>query len=117
MFFLVKSMIFCLSITIVIECFVAFILKVKDLKDYINIITVNFMTNPLVVSIPVYFNIIYGVKYRNIAYYLLEIFAIISEGYVYKKYLKYNKINPFIFSFILNIISCLAGEIWCYRFW
>lgn len=111
MFFLVKNMIFCLFITIVIECAVAFILKVRNLKDYLNIIIVNFMTNPLVVSIPVYFNIMYGIKYRNIAYYFLELFAVISEGYIYKKYLKYNKINPFIFSCILNLTSFLTGEI------
>lgn len=110
MFFLAKNMVFCLCITIIIECIVAFILKVNELKDYFNIIIVNCMTNPLVVSVPVYFNIMYGIKYRNIAYYVLEIFAIISEGYIYKKYLKYRKINPFIFSFILNAISCLAGE-------
>lgn len=111
MFFLVKNMIFCLIITIIIECTVAFILKVRNLKDFFNIIIVNFMTNPLVVSIPVYLNIMYGIKYRNIAYYFLELFAMFSEGYVYKKYLKYDKINPFILSFVLNLTSFLSGEI------
>lgn len=111
MFFLLKDMIFCLSITIIIESVVAFIIGIRNKKDFINIVIVNCMTNPLVVSIPVYFNILYGSDYRNIAYVLLEIFAFISEGLVYYKVLNYRKINPFLVSIILNGFSLLAGEL------
>lgn len=111
MFILHKYMIICLTLTIIIEGIVAFFIKVRDKKDFVNIILVNCMTNPLVVTIPIYLNISYGYTYGMISYLLLEIFAVISEGYIYKKYLNYNKINPFIFSFILNFISFALGEI------
>ncbi len=111
MYILHKYMIICLFLTIIIEGIVAVLLKVRDKKDFINIILVNCMTNPLVVTIPMYLNISYSYIYGMISYFLLEVFAVISEGYVYKKYLNYTKINPFLFSFILNFISFLLGEI------
>ena len=44
----------CLFFTILIELIVALILKVRDKKDILNIILVNTMTNPLLVSLTVY---------------------------------------------------------------
>lgn len=111
MFFLVKNMIFCLTATILIECIVAILLKIRSKKDFLNIILANIMTNPLVVSIPVYFNILYGIHLRNVSYYILEIYAVITEAIIYKKFLKYNRINPFIISIILNGISFVLGEL------
>ena len=63
MFFLVKNMIICLVATILIECIVAILLRIRNKKDIINIILANILTNPLVVSIPVYLNILYGIYY------------------------------------------------------
>lgn len=104
-------MVKCLICTIIIEYLVSIILKIKDKKDLLNIVLVNIMTNPLVTSIPVYFNIKYGLIQRHIVLIILEIFTIISEGFVYKKYLNYKKINPYILSIILNASSYLLGEV------
>ena len=104
-------MIRCLFLTIVIELTMAILLKVKDKKDLINIVLVNVITNPIVVTIPVYFNLKYGVLERNIVLYLLEILTVITEGAIYKKVLNYKKINPFILSLILNFSSYAIGEI------
>lgn len=111
MFFLYKYIFFCLLITILIEISLAFLLKVRDKKDLINIALVNMMTNPLVVAIPTYLNFAKGYNYSMFSYYALELFAVISEGYVYSKYLNYKKINPYLLSFILNLTSFLLGEI------
>ena len=111
MFFLVKNMIICLTATILIECIVAILLRIRNRKDIINIILANILTNPLVVSIPVYFNILYGIYFRNIAYIILEICAVIAEAIIYKKFLKFDKINPFVISIILNIASFGIGEL------
>ena len=46
-----------LVLTIIIEVAVALSLKVRDKKDLLNIVLVNFLTNPLVVSISVFFNL------------------------------------------------------------
>ena len=104
-------MIKCLSITIVIEIIVSLLLKIRDKKDILNIVLVNIVTNPLVVAIPVYVNITYGLLERHIVILILEIFAVLYEGFIYKKYLHLKKINPFIISLILNLSSYLIGEV------
>ena len=106
-----KIIIVCLVSTIIIELLIALLLKVRDKKDILNILLVNVMTNPLLVTITMYINILYGLKYRNILIYPLEILVVLSEGFVYKKYLKYKKINPYVLSLILNISSYLIGLI------
>ena len=102
-------MVRCLLLTIIVETIVAIALGVRNKKDILNIILVNIVTNPIVVSVPVYFNVRYGVLERNIILSILEIATVITEGYVYKKVLNYKKINYFILSLILNIASCLVG--------
>lgn len=102
-------MLIALTVTIIIEVVVAIILKVKDKKDYLNIILVNIITNPLVAIIPFYLNIHYGIAARNICLAIMEIWAVLLEGYIYRKYLKYDKINPYVFSLILNITSYSLG--------
>jgi len=104
-------MIRCLLCTIIIEIIVGIILKIKDKKDLINIVLVNILTNPLVVSLPIYVLYKYGIYYKNIIFILLEFLTLFIEGYIYKKSLKYNKINPFIISLILNGSSYYLGEI------
>ena len=99
-----------LVLTIIIEVFVALILKVRNKKDLINITLANIVTNPLVVSIPVYFNIKYGVLERNIVLCILEIGTVFIEGLIYMKVLDYKRINPFVLSLILNLSSYLIGE-------
>lgn len=108
-YYLPMNMAICLSITIIIEVLVAFGFKVRQGKDFVNIVLVNVLTNPLVVTVPFYFNIYYGVIYRHIALLILEVLATLVEGFVYKKYLKFDKINPYLFSLILNISSYLIG--------
>lgn len=100
----------CLILTIVIEFIVASILKVKDKKDLLNVVLVNCLTNPIVVSFPVYFNIKYGIFERRVCLIILEILTLIVEGIIYKKYLKFKKINPYILSLILNSSSYIIGE-------
>lgn len=104
-------MLICLICTIIIETTIGYLLGIKDKKDLIVIILVNIMTNPLVTSISTYFNVEYSQKARIISLIFLELFAFISEGYIYKKTLKYNKKNPYIISMILNICSYTLGLI------
>lgn len=100
----------CLLFTILIELIVALILGVRDKKDILNIILVNIMTNPLLVSVTVY--ITYNRIFNRIAsIVILELLIVIIEGFTYKKVLKYKKINPFILALILNFSSYFIGEI------
>ena len=107
-------MIKCLLYTIIIELIIAFVLQVKDKKDIKTIVLVNILTNPtnpIVVLVPTLVYIKYGYIYRNIVLYLLEIITVLTEGLIYYKLFKYKKLNPFIFSLLLNLSSYLIGEI------
>lgn len=108
-YFLPVGMIICLSLTIAIETFIALLFKIKNIKDFINITLANLITNPLVVSICFYFNIYHGLLISNIIMAILEIIAILVEGFIYKKYLKFDKINPYVLSLILNLTSYVIG--------
>ncbi len=106
-----KYMAICLSLTIIVEVIVGLICGIRDKKDIINVLLVNVLTNPLVVSIPVLVLIRYGVKNYYIVFYLLEVLTVFVEGFIYLKVLKYRKINSFILSLLLNLSSFLLGKI------
>lgn len=103
-------MVKCLVFTIIIEVTIAFILGHRK-KDLLNVLLVNILTNPIVSSVPVYFNVKFGLKYRNISLFVLELLVLVVEGFIYKKYLNRKKINPYLLSLILNGASYFIGVI------
>lgn len=105
------TMLRCLFTTLIIETILAFILGVRDKKDFINIVLVNILTNPLVVSMSIYINIRYGVQIRDIWIIFLELSVFIIEGCIYLKVMNYKKINAFVISLLLNFSSYFIGEI------
>lgn len=101
-------MLICLSSTIMIELIMSLLLGIRNKKDILNVILVNIMTNPLVVSIIMY--ITYNRLFNTtISIIILEILVILTEGFTYKKVLTFDKINPYVLSFILNISSYFIG--------
>lgn len=100
----------CLLITIVVECGIAFILGYRK-RDLLNVLLVNILTNPLLNSLVIYVNVYYGLKYRNIVLYILEVIVLIVEGMIYQKYLEKRKINGYLLSLILNVSSYVIGLI------
>lgn len=103
-------MLICLSSTIVIELIMSLLLGIRNKKDILNVILVNIMTNPLVVSILMY--ITYNRLFNTtISIIMLEILVILTEGFTYKKVLTFDKINPYVLSLILNISSYFIGEL------
>lgn len=101
-------MLICLSSTIVIELIMSLLLGMRNKKDILNVILVNIMTNPLVVSILMYmtYNRLFN---TTISIIILEILVILTEGFTYKKVLTFDKINPYVLSLILNISSYFIG--------
>lgn len=104
-----KIMLVSLLCTIVIESVIAYLLGVRSKRDFVNIILVNILTNPLVVSISFSTNILFGVEYKNIVLLILEFSALITEGFIYNKYLEHRKLNPYLISLILNFASYSIG--------
>lgn len=101
-------MLICLSSTIVIELIMSLLLGIRNKKDILNVILVNIMTNPLVVSILMY--ITYNRLFNTtISIIILEILVILTEGFAYKKVLTFDKINLYVLSLILNISSYFIG--------
>ena len=101
-------MLICLSSTIVIELIMSLLLGIRNKKDILNVILVNIMTNPLIVSIIMYitYNRIFN---TTISIIILEILVVLIEGFTYKKVLTFDKINPYVLSLILNISSYFIG--------
>ena len=103
-------MLICLSSTIMIELIMSLLLGIRNKKDILNVILVNIMTNPLVVSILMY--ITYNRLFNTtISIIILEILVILTEGFTYKKVLTFDKINPYVLSLILHISSYFIGRV------
>ena len=101
----------CLILTIIIELVGGLILGIRNKKDIINVILVNIVTNPIVVSIPILVYLYFGYDYERLSLYILEVITLFVEGFIYLKVLNYKKINPFLISLILNLSSYLIGEL------
>lgn len=97
-----------LLLTVFIELSVAFILGQRK-RELLNIALANSITNPIVVVVPVFFNIVRGVHARNIALGLLEIATVFIESIIYGKCNKNAKIKSLELSFWLNSASFLIG--------
>ncbi len=102
-------MILCLTITIFVEVMVALILKIHNKTDILNVVLVNILTNPLLVSLLYLVFLKYGAIAKIVFEVVMEILIFVVEGAIYKKYLKYDKINPYLVSFILNAASYFMG--------
>ena len=98
-----------LILTIILECSAAWILKIREKKDMLNVVLVNVFTNPLVVCFTFLAGFFYGADARIGATIYLEIFALVSEALIYRKTLSFKKLNPFLLSLILNATSYLSG--------
>ena len=84
-FYMLRS----LACTLVIEILFALILVVRKKGDILTVALVNFMTNPLVVSLGFISGFFFGTKVRIICTVFLELFAFASEGIAYRYALRY----------------------------
>ena len=106
-----KIMIKCLVLTILVELVISLLIGIVKRRDLLNVILVNVVTNPLVVSLPILVMLMYGIRGRIITLIVLEILTFLFEGFVYSKVLDYKKLNPYIISLLLNLGSYLLGEV------
>lgn len=113
-FTLVRGLVISLLLTIVLEEITARIIGIKSKKDFITVLLVNILTNPVVVY-SVYLYLIFIGKYQGVGYWILvailETLAVLVEGFIYKRTLENKKINPYLISLILNVVSYSTGEI------
>jgi len=88
------------------------LIGLKGEENFETIIWINCITNPIVVGTT---NLFYmqsqSLIIRNIALAMFEISVVFVEGFLFKKYLKNFKKNPYKFSLYLNALSFGIGLI------
>ena len=99
----------CLVITIILETVGAYIFKIKEKHDLINVILINVLTNPILVLIVSLCYFRYGICYYYASIIFLELLVVFVEGLFYSMVLFNKKINSYLLSFILNGISYFIG--------
>ena len=114
---LIHIMIRCLILTIGIEVFIGFLFKINKRKDIFTIIIVNVITNPIVVTIPLFLYYRYGHNGYLLSLFILEVLTVVLEGIIYKIKFEYKRLNPFYVSLLLNLSSYLIGELINRSFW
>lgn len=108
---MIISLIISLVLTIVIEVSISFIIGIRGKEELKVVFFVNVLTNPVVVYIANCIKVLNNNVIYNIVVFIMEVFVIIVEFIVYKKFLDYKKKNPLLISSINNIISFSLGII------
>ena len=98
-----------LALTIAIESGFSVLIGIRNKKDLLLVIMVNVLTNPIVVLL--YWIAVYYTNWNTVLVIIpLELFAVLTEGFYYKKYAQKIK-RPFIFSIAANAVSYSIGFI------
>ena len=95
-----------LLLTLVFETVFFFLTGKRDKKDMLLLVMVNILTNPLVVLL--YWLTVLRWEVNSVIIIPLEVFAVLTEGYYYKKYGHSFK-HPYFFSLAANVFSFGAG--------
>ena len=104
---LLKALAISLFLTLAFETAFFFIVGKRDKKDLLLLVLVNTLTNPLVVLL--YWLALAYTNWNMILVIIpLEVFAVVTEGYIYKKNAKSIK-RPFLFSLAANAFSYTLG--------
>ena len=97
-----------LLLTILVEGLLSLAFRVRG-KELIILVLANIATNPIVQSVAYLVLYFEGKRGSRIAMPILEIWAVVTEGFIYSKTFKKRKLNPYLLSFILNAASYLLG--------
>jgi len=96
-----------LMLTLVLEAGFFLLTGKRDKKDLLLVLLVNVLTNPVVVLS--YWLVLLLTEWNAIiAFIPLELFAVLVEGYYYKKYGRDFK-HPYLFSLTANMLSFWMG--------
>lgn len=107
---MLRSLIVSLLLTLAIELLLGFRLGVDGGKNVLVLLCANVCTNPAVVFLYSLVRLSGGSAVLKIAVLaLLEIAAVLAEGFIYQKCLVYEKMSPWLLSLLLNAVSFGAG--------
>ena len=103
-----------LGLTVALEAGFFLLIGKRGKKDLLLLVLVNVLTNPIVV-LSFWLVSLYTNWNIYIALILLEAFAVLTEGFYYKKYGNAFT-RPFLFSLSANMVSFGAGALIQYLF-
>lgn len=104
---MIKALIISLVSTWILELIFAWIVHVRDTQDLKLLLLVNFITNPIVVSL---YWMLYTVVNPVGLIIVLETSAVVTEALYYRSFS--NKIShPVLFAVSINLFSYLTGMI------
>ena len=98
-----------LALTLVLEAGFFLLVGKRDKKDLLLLLLVNILTNPVVV-LSFWLTTRYTGWNPVLVIIPLELFAVLTEGYYYKKYGQSFK-HPFLFSLAANAFSFGVGQL------
>ena len=106
---MITSLVVSFALTLVLETGIFLIYKRGKFlkKDLLLVVLVNIITNPIVV-LAYWLVMLYTGWNIVIVIILLETFAVLTEGYCYKKY-GHDFKHPYLFSFVANTFSFGIG--------
>ena len=104
-----EALVVSLVLTIVLETGFFLLVGKRDKKDLLLVVLVNVITNPVVVLL-YWLAVLYGHWNRAAATLPLELFAVLTEGFYYKKYGRDFK-RPYLFSVAANAFSYGVGAL------
>ena len=104
---LLAAIAYSLSLTLLFEVGVFFIAGKRGARDLLLVVMVNVLTNPAVVLL-YWIAALYTGWNTTVIKIPLEVFAVLIEGFYYKKYGQGFK-RPFLFSISANAVSFSLG--------
>ena len=106
---LITSLAISLTLTIMFETEFFLLVGKRDKKDLLLLHLVNVLTNPVVV-LSFWLIALYTDWNARLFIIPLEVFAVLTEGFYYKKYGRSFR-RPYLFSLAANIVSFGTGEL------
>ncbi|MBR4682111.1 MAG: hypothetical protein IKP06_02245 [Elusimicrobiaceae bacterium] len=110
---MIRTLLICLGLTLVTELAVLVLLGVRDKKDLQVICCANIITNPIVVYVTEMVGIFYP-AYFWFAVAVLEVAAAYTEGLIFQKFLRFDKVGPWALSIVANVVSFELGFVISY---
>ncbi len=104
---LIASLVISLLLTCIIELTAAFIMGPSDKKSMLLVLLVNTLTNPVVVLLNFLNREYFGLPTAAVVA-VLEIAAVITEGFCYKTFDEKRR-RPYLCSLIFNAVSYCTG--------
>ena len=110
---MIANLLVSLALTLAIELSVLGVLGLRAKQDFLVAAYANMLTNPVVVFLASLLFIFYpSCAWGGVL--VLEVTAVWTEGFIFRRYLTFTKVNPWALSLVANVISFETGIVISY---